>query len=70
MICHQNILTYPMLNFAQSKNLMVKMGINAGGGVEIWHPHTKTWCVEDVDHIMNIKGQPEVLSGFWVSPIV
>jgi len=64
MIRHQNILTYPTLNFAQSENLMVKMGINAGGAVEIWHPRTKTWCVEDVDHTMNIKGQPEVFVRF------
>jgi len=63
-IRHQNILTYPTLNFSQSEGLMTKMGINAGGAVEIWYPHMKNWCVEDVDHSMNIKGQPELLVQF------
>ena len=63
-IRHQNIATYPTLNIAQSEALMLKIGTNAGAAVEIWSPRIKTWCVEDVDHSMNLKGQPELLIRF------
>ena len=43
---------------------MTKMGINAGGVIEIWSPLIKSWCTEDVDHSMNIKGQHELLVQF------
>jgi hypothetical protein len=64
IIHHQNIITYPMLNFSQLEGLMTKMGINAGGTVEIWYPHMKNWCVGDVDHSMNIMCQSELLVQF------
>jgi hypothetical protein len=63
-IHHQNILTYLMLNFSHLEGLITKMGINAGGTVEILYPCMKNWCVEDVDHSMNIKGQSELLRLF------
>lgn len=43
---------------------MARMGTNAGSAVEIWNPRTKAWCLEDVDHSMNLKGQPELLIRF------
>ena len=43
---------------------MTKMGTNAGSAVEIWNPRLKAWCLEDVDHSMNLKGQPELLVRF------
>jgi len=59
-IRQQNILTYPTLNIAQCPTLMTKMDINEGAVVEIWNPRIKQWRLEDVDHSMNIKGQPEL----------
>jgi hypothetical protein len=60
-IHQQNILTYPTLNIAQCPTLMTKMDINEGAVVEIWNPRVKQWRLEDVDHSMSIKGQPELL---------
>ena len=43
---------------------MAKMGINAGGAIEIWSPRMKSWHIEDVDHSMDIKGCRELLVRF------
>ena len=59
-IRQQNILTYPTFNIAQCPGLMTRMDTNAGAAVEIWSPLVKQWRQEDVDHSMNIKGQPEL----------
>ena len=64
VIHQQNISTYPTLNIAQIPSLMIKMGINSGAVLEIWNPRTKSWCVEDADHCMNIMGMPELLVRF------
>jgi hypothetical protein len=40
------------------------MGTNTGSAVEIWNPRIKAWRLEDIDHSMNLKGQPELLIRF------
>jgi len=64
MIRHQNILTYPTLNIAQSEALMTKIGTNSGAAFEIWNPRTRSWSLEDINHSMNLKGQPQLLIRF------
>jgi hypothetical protein len=64
VIHHQNINTYLTFNMAQSPDLIAKMGTNTGSAVEIWNPRIKAWRLEDIDHSLNLKGQPELLIRF------
>lgn len=41
------------------------MGTDAAAAVEIWNPQIKSWCLEDVDHSMSLKGQPKLLIWFF-----
>ena len=59
-IRHQNILTYPTLNVAQSETLMARMGTNAGSAVEIWNPRIKGWGVT-IDPMHPIDARVSVL---------
>jgi hypothetical protein len=64
MIHHQNILTYLTLNIAQSEALMTKISTNSGAAFEIRNPHTRSWSLEDINHSMNLKRQPQLLICF------